>query len=189
MKKAIMVMVLIVALCASASAQMKMNAYAGGGLAMPMSPSTFTDYWKMGLGVGAGIGFQPNEMFEIGASFGYHTCPLDISGVDGLDFKFLEVMADVKYLIPTGESKFTPYIAGSVGIINVKVTDLETGTTTLSGPDETKLGFGFGAGFIFDVSPSVGIFVDGRYKIVTTEGESTGYLPIMAGFKYYFASE
>ena len=194
-------LILVVSLSVSAQESMKINVYAGGGVTIPMSPDVFKDYWKMGIGFGGGVGFEVTKSFEIVGRFGYNMhsfeadkflADLGVTGItiDGLDFKTLEIMADIKYLIPAGEedAAFKPYLVGSVGMVNAKFSDVTiTGGTlsaTLGGADETKLAFGFGAGAAFSVSPTVAIFVDAKYMIVTTSGESTGYLPLRAGLKF-----
>lgn len=95
----------------------------------------------------------------------------------GGKLKLLEFMGDVKFLIPVGseESAFKPFLLGGVGIANAKISEsdwivnvsfmgIDTSVTfTTPSQSETKLAFNLGAGFDWMVSPTVGIFVEGRY--------------------------
>jgi opacity protein-like surface antigen len=116
---------------------------------------------------------------------------------DGGNLKVLEFMGDVKFLIPLGGegAAFHPYLLGGIGITDVKITDADmavtvsymgtdtTFTGAIIGDSETKFAFNFGAGFEWMVSPTVGIFVEGRYAQVALTGEPFGYLPLRGGVK------
>ena len=202
MKKVLIAVGMILVLSLGVQAQdepMKINIYAGGGLTMPMSPDVYKDYWKMGMAFGGGVGFEVTPTFEIIGRFGYNMHSLDTdkllegtSGItiDGLDFKTMEIMADIKYMFPAGAegASFKPYLVGTVGMVNAKFSDVTiTGgslSMTLGGVDETKLAFGFGAGADLSLSPKAAIFIDAKYMMVTTSGESTAYLPFRAGLKF-----
>jgi opacity protein-like surface antigen len=205
MKRLILILfaILILALPSFGQSAVKPVIYAGGGLALPMNPTVFKDYWKMGFGGGGGIGIQINPNVEIIGKVFYNTFPLDadkilseegVTGVtiDGLDFQALEFGADIKYLFPAGgpEGKFKFALIGGVGLAQAKFTDVTiTGdgssiTLPASSISETKVAFGFGAGFDYMFSPKAGFWFEGRYNIVSTSGQSTGYLPMRVGVKF-----
>jgi len=172
--------------------------YAGGGLGMPLSPSGFSDGWKMGFGFGGGVGAQITPYIEVVGKFFYNTFPLDIPDVEGIttdggDFQFIEFGADAKYLFDMGpESKIAPFLLAGFGATNVKITDFtvsgdgETITIPFGDYSETKIALAVGGGFDYMFSPKAGLWVEGRYAIVLTEGDSFGYLPIRAGVKVLF---
>jgi opacity protein-like surface antigen len=205
MKKLLIVIVLVLLCAAPGWAQNKIKPiiYVGGGLGMPLSPTLFSDYWKMGFGFGGGLGLQFNPQVEIIGRFHYNTFPLDddkllsdagVSGssvtIDGLDFQSLEFGVDLKYIFKmAAESKFKPYMVTNVGFANVKFTDVtitgDGGSITLpaSSISETDFTFAPGLGFDYMFAPKVGMWIDVRYALVLTEGETTSYLPIKAGLK------
>ena len=45
---------------------------------------------------------------------------------------------------------------------------------------------GFGAGFEYMFGPKAGLWLDGKYMLIMTEGESMAHLPIRAGLKFMF---
>lgn len=202
MRKLLLVLV-IVALCLSA-AQAQENKiipiiYGGGGLGIPMAPSTFSDYWKSGPTFSGGLGLQFSPKAEVIARFNYNTFPLDtdklLEGftgvtVDGLDFQTYEFLADLKYIFNGGTETTTFfYLIGGIGFAGYKFTDVTVsgGGSSLTLPasefSDSSFLLSSGLGLDIMVSPTIGFWVEPRITVVTTEGESTGYLPLRAGFK------
>ena len=119
---------------------------------------------------------------------------LDVD-VDGGTLKLLEFMGDVKFLIPVGGEApaFQPFLLGGIGITNAEISESEwtmsvsyvgqdtTFTMLIPSESHTKLAFNIGAGFDWMVSPTVGIFVEGRYAQVALAGDPIGYLPVRGG--------
>ena len=211
MKKLVLVLVILLAITATSSAEQKLKpvVYLGGGIAMPMGPELFKDYWKMGIGFGGGLGFQLNPNMELIASVYYNQFGLDDDKlltdldapddvtIDGAEFKAIEILADFKYMFSSGQgaSKLKPFIIGGLGFGNIKFAD-----ATVTGDDEevelpfgdiseTKVMFGFGAGLDYMISPKAAIWFQGRFNMISTEGESTTYLPIRAGVKFLLGSD
>lgn len=204
MKRVSFVLVVLLILVVSASAQNEIKPvfYAGGGLGMPSSPSAFSDFWKTGFGFGGGLGAQFSRNLEVIGKFFYNTFPMDgdalLEGftgitIDGGEFKVMEFGADVKYMFSTGpESPFAPFFVAGLGLANVKVGDVtlsdpeESVTIPFGDYSETKFALSGGAGFDYMFAPKAGLWVEARYALVFTEGESTGYLPLRAGVKVLF---
>jgi opacity protein-like surface antigen len=203
MKKLILVSVFLLAFAATSAAQQQMKPvfYAGGGLCMPIGPTFFKDYWKTGIGFGGGVGLQFNPQIEVIAKFYYNTFGLDwdkllagYSGVtcDGLDFQAIEFGADFKYMMAAGGegAPFKPFFIAGVGFAQAKFTDLTvTGDTSTvifpaSSISETKVAISAGAGFDYMFSPQMGFWLEGRFAMIATSGESTTYLPFRAGIKF-----
>ena len=119
---------------------------------------------------------------------------LDVD-VEGGTLKLLEFMGDVKFLIPVGGEApaFQPFLLGGIGITKAEISESEwtmsisylgldtTFTELIPSESETKFAFNFGAGFDWMVSPTVGIFVEGRYAQVALAGDPIGYLPVRGG--------
>lgn len=189
----VLAVLLLFAISASAQNQIKPVVYAGGGLGLPLSPSEFSDGWKMGIGFGGGVGAQFTPNIEVVGKFFYNTFGLDVPEVEGVtvdggDLQFIEFGADVKYLFTTGpDSPFGPFLLFGLGMTNVKITDLTVSggdiTIGLQGVSETKFALALGGGFDYMFSPKAGLWVEGRYAMVLTEGDSFGYMPIRAGVK------
>ena len=59
-------------------------------------------------------------------------------------------------------------------------------TLDMSDAGSTDLTFGFGAGFDYMFGPTTGLWVDAKYMIISTEGESTTHMPLRAGIKFLF---
>ncbi|UCE24145.1 MAG: outer membrane beta-barrel protein [Candidatus Zixiibacteriota bacterium] len=177
------------------AARMKPVIYAGGGIGLPLSPSAFSDGWKMGIGFGGGVGLQVTPYVEVIGKFFFNTFPLDLPEVpgittDGGDLRFMEFGADVKYIFTVGpDSPVGPFLLAGAGMANVKVTDFtvsgdgETNTIPFGDYSETKFALAFGGGFDYMFSPKAGMWVEGRYALVLTEGDSFGYFPIRVGVK------
>ena len=202
---------LLVCLLASTAVagEMKPAVYVGGGVNMPMGD--WSDFWKMGFGGSGRLAFEVAPAIEIGATFGYTAFPFDDdkfiewveanwgdvaedAEVEGLDVNAMEFLADIKYKFGVGpEAKaFAPYMMAVFGMTQLSFDDAtvteggETQTIDMSALSATDLTLGFGAGFEYMFSPKAGLWVDGKYMVIMTEGESTSHLPIRAGLKFMF---
>ncbi len=195
MKKLVMTTIVLVAAWTSVALGQDTEAkakkgslYAGVGVGLPMSPSAFSDNWGTGFGGGAGLGYLFTPMVEGVALFDYGTYSIDAAGaaISGGDVITTEFIADVKFIFNTANtaSKFRPYLVVGVGMASVKISEATSGGTVIS-PEtsESAIALRGGAGTEIWVSPKVAIFADFKYTTVSTEGESTAYLPIRAGAK------
>lgn len=210
MKKLVVVVTVFVAFMLSGTAmagEMKPAAYLGGGISMPSGD--FSDFWKMGFGGAGRFGLQISPAIEIGGTVAYSSVPFDddnlcdyvesIAGpiaddvtFEGADITLLEFLADVKFLIQAGEegAPFKPYLSGTVGMTNVSIDDFTytygSTSVTVEKAKSTELSFGLGAGFEYMFGPKTGLWVDGKYMIINTEGDSMNHMPIRAGLKFMF---
>jgi hypothetical protein len=150
----------------------------GGGLTMPLG--------DLGDGTGTGfhglaaVSFAPAN-FPVGIQIDamYNRFGLE-NDVDG-NLRILQGTANAVYRFTTSEdSKIRPYIIGGVGLYNGKV----AGDDIPDEFEESESDFGIngGAGFDF-VAGSVGLFVEGRFHNVFTEGESSNFIPITVGIR------
>jgi hypothetical protein len=77
------------------------------------------------------------------------------------------------------DTRFRPYLIGGGGVYNLDVKGDDA-------PDDveslTKFGINAGAGFDFKAG-SAGLFVEGRFHNVFTEGDNTSFIPISVGVR------
>jgi hypothetical protein len=113
------------------------------------------------------------------------TSTLEFTGLNSSDFS---IMVDALGKIPIQGSPLTPYgvfgfgmnfLSASDGVI--KYQGVEQPNLGIKGDSSTKFGLNFGAGAEFAVSPMVKLFLEFKYLLVFTSGESTGLLPLMVG--------
>lgn len=155
----------------------------GGGVTLPLGD--FGDAVGTGFHGLAAVSFVPTG-FPLGIQidgmyqrFGTEDDPL-LGDLDA-NFRILQGTANAVYKFQTSEeTKVRPYLIGGVGLYNGK----------LSGDDipdsfeesETDFGINAGAGFDFQAG-AVGLFVEGRFHNVFSDGESTNFIPITLGVR------
>jgi hypothetical protein len=154
----------------------------GGGLTLPLG--NFGDAVGTGFHGLAAVGFQPAN-FPVGIQVDgmYQRLGIDDDPVFGevdANIQLIQGTANAVYKFQTSEeTKVRPYIIGGVGVYNVKATGDDVPDNAGS---DTEFGINGGAGFDF-VAGAVGVFVEGRFHNVFTEGESTNFIPITVGVR------
>ena len=88
------------------------------------------------------------------------------------NLRILGAMGDVVFA-PRMSGKAGVYVLGGIGFQNGKVTD---------GPSETKFAWNAGAGLRVNAG-SLGLYVEGRFLSINTDGGKTNTIPITAGVK------
>lgn len=173
------VLVLVTMFTGITNAQSKMAVGLQAGAAIPLGD--FGDGYKTGFGGQGTFAYHINPMFDVTGSVGYLTW----SGKDA-DYKFssVPVLAGVRYYF--GKDKFNPYVAGELGIhfVTFDVPSIFVpGFGTIGGGSESKsyFGFGAGAGFLYKMGPNLDLDVNAKFNNISTEGNSSSYLSIMAG--------
>jgi hypothetical protein len=154
----------------------------GGGVGVPLGD--FDDGAKLGWHGLAAISFVPNG-WPVGIQFdgSYQQYGLeDAGGFTGLKNRFIMGTGNIVFKFKTSEeSTFRPYLIGGPGIYNSKVTaDSDPGDVL--GGGETDFGFNAGAGFDFKAG-GAGLFIEGRFHNVFTEGSNTQFIPITLGIR------
>jgi opacity protein-like surface antigen len=192
------VMLAIVAVCGLLNAGDGFELCVNGALGLPMSPEVFSDYWKTSiLNFGGGLGYSFSPVFSSNIYFDYGNFGFDgekfahdlgvggMISVDGGNASVMTVTANIKAAVPTGAVR--PYFCGGGGLYILSIDDASVSgggmVIPVNGSSENALGINFGAGFELAVAKTVNIFLDGRYVLGFTEGESTGTLPIRLGVK------
>jgi len=215
MKKSILVAIaaLLIFAVAGFGGETSPSLYVGGGISLPMGPQWFKDEHNMGFNFSGGVGFKVGQFFEIIGRGGFHSFPIDkevikaeleaymgedLTGVSisGGSLQSLEFGADLKVLLVSSQStsSIRPYVIAGLGMANLKYSDFKityqgTSISFAVPGDVTKIALDFGAGFEYMISPKVGLTFDGRYVLVTTEGESIKYLPVSVGLKFMLGSD
>ncbi len=204
MRKLTLTLLTLIAIASVAWSQPEL--YLGGGVAFPTGPSTFKDNWKMGYNGTGGIGFTFAPGLSVIFTASYSTFPIDESGiiskagipagvsvsVDGGTITALDFAGNIKYsFMPKGTSLYVVagagYLSMSASDITIKVTSGTTSQTFTVKPNtESAFSTSIGAGVDFPVGAKLGIFVEGRYAIAFTSGESTSYVPVKAGVRIGF---
>jgi hypothetical protein len=153
----------------------------GGGLTLPLGD--FGDFASTGFHGLAAVGFQPANLpvaFQIDGMYNRFGVDDEFVLGDDVNSQIIQGTANVVYTFVTAEeSTFHPYLIGGAGLYNFKLTgdDVPDGTE-----GSTDFGINAGAGFDFQAG-SVGLFVEGRFHNVFTEGESTNFIPVTLGIR------
>ena len=102
--------------------------------------------------------------------------PLLRSGLD----KLVGGLAELVYAFGTSADQVRPYVMGGVGYYNVKID-----VTGFGSADESKVGFGGGAGLDLKVGTGgTRLFVEGKFLSISTSGSSVTFIPFRAGVRF-----
>jgi len=156
----------------------------GGGIGIPLG--SFDDAAKLGWHGLAAVSFVPNGWpVGIQVDGSYQQFSLDdaaFPGTSGLKNRLIMGTGNIVFKFKTSEeSSFRPYLIGGVGVYNTKVTGGDTPGVVLPG-GETKFGINAGAGFDFKAG-AAGLFLEGRFHDVFTDGENLKFIPITVGIR------
>ena len=155
----------------------------GGGLTLPLGD--FGDGQGTGWHGLAAVGFQPANLpvgFQVDGMYQRLGVDDELGLGDDINNQIIQGTANVVYTFTTAEeSTFHPYLIGGVGLYNFKL----TGDDVPDVLDESNTEFGINAGAGFDFQAgNVGLFLEGRFHNVFTEGESSNFIPITVGIRF-----
>jgi hypothetical protein len=149
----------------------------GGGVTLPLG--NFDDVSKLGWhGTGA-VSFVPENLpvgFQIDGTFSRLSdeTPADVKS------QLIYGTGNVVYKFKTSEdTRFRPYLIGGGGVYNIDFKGDDVPSVVES---TTKFGLNAGAGFDFKAG-SAGVFVEGRFHNVFTEGDNTNFIPFTVGVR------
>jgi hypothetical protein len=153
----------------------------GGGIGIPLDQ--FDDQAKTGFNGLAAVSFVPNG-WPVGIQIDGQYQQYKVDQSASLKNRFLIGTGNVVFKFKTSEeSTFRPYLIGGGGVYNLKI----TGTDDLGGlfdTDNSVTKFGLNAGAGFDIKTSgIGLFLEGRFHDVFTEGPNTKFIPITVGIR------
>lgn len=181
MKKTILVVLFVVLSGIGISAQSKVGIGINGGIMVPMSD--FADQYKTGFGGSASLNFNVTPNLQLSLSGGYSQFSFnsekfneilnDFFSAFGSKFNvdiqtkltIIPIMAGGKYFLTTSE--FRPYGEVNLGvhIASADGTIISLNSqpiTNIPSVSKTSFAWGLGAGFIYQVSPAVGIDVNAK---------------------------
>ena len=188
MKQLLSVILLAVLFTGFINAQGKIALGVQAGVAIPLGD--FEKASKMGFGGQANFAYHISPMMDITASVGYLTwSQKDIDGggvvtITGFKISSVPVMAGVRYYF--GKGKFKPYVTAELGlhfetVETPSITIVGLGTVPSTSVTGSDFGFGGGAGFLYQLSPKLGIDVSAKYNSIGRTGSALNFVSIMAG--------
>jgi hypothetical protein len=158
----------------------------GGGVGVPLG--NFDDTSKLGWHGLAELSFVPNG-WPVGIQFdgSYQQFNLEDAaapaGFSGLKTRLLVGTGNLVFKFKTSEeSTFRPYLIGGAGVYNSKLTGQDDPSDILGG-GTTDFGLNAGAGFDIKAG-SLGLFIEGRFHNVFTNGEDTKFIPVTLGLRF-----
>lgn len=158
----------------------------GGGVGIPLGDTGDRD--NIGWHGLAGVSFIPTG-WPVGIQVDgqFHQFKLDdaVQPAGGdLKDRLIFGTANIVYKFKTSEeTRFRPYLIGGGGVYNLKTTGAdEVGGVIDTDNSTTKFGLNAGAGFDFKAG-SVGLFIEGRFHDVFTEGTDYQFIPITLGIR------
>ena len=141
------------------------------GLTVPMGNTG--DALNSGYNVTAGLGIKP-PLAPVGLRFEGMLNQMDFKTSAFGSARLISGIANVTLsgpAIPMG------YLIGGIGMYNFATPDIANSSS------ETKVGFNVGAGLNFPLT-GIGTFLEARFHLVSTEGESMKFVPITFGIKF-----
>ena len=179
MKRTIFAMLTVLSFAgvAGLSAQEGIKVGIGGGAQLPTGD--YGDFDKMGWLIGGDVTYWlTGAPVGIRADVQYAQTSHK-NNIDG-NSKVLGGLAEVVYAFGTSADQLRPYILGGVGYYQVKVE-----VTGFGSAEESKVGFGGGAGVAFKVGTgTTRFFIEGKFVSVSTSGSSTTFIPLRAGLRF-----
>ncbi len=142
-----------------------------GGLTVPMGNTG--DVVKSGYNVTAGLGIKP-PLAPIGLRFEGAWNQMDFKTSA---FGATRILAGIANVTLSGPALPMGYLIGGVGMYNVATPDITNSDS------ESKVGFNVGAGLNFPLT-GIGTFLEARFHMVSTSGESLKFVPITFGIKF-----
>lgn len=172
--------------------------YAGGAISLPQSPDGFKDGFKTGYHGSIGVGYKLMPNFQLVGKLEYHTFKVNFDNMPGAEGytggtnKLWMYGVDGRYQFSLPAAPISPYVLGGVGFANIKQSEFDGPTSlTLSVLNEavsqstTKMYWNLGAGTTLATGPSLSLFAQVRYVSIATEGESSSFIPITLGVKFF----
>ena len=154
----------------------------GGGATLALGD--FGDPFNNGPHGLVGVAFQPAG-FPVGIRIDgmYHRISgdEDVLLADDANAQIINGTVNAVYSFSSSTSTpIRPYILAGGGVYNLKL----VGDDVPDGADgDTNFGINAGAGFDYQASDNLGIFLEGRFHLIFTDPDKTNVLPISVGVR------
>lgn len=173
-----------------------------GGLALPLSPDDFKDYFKNGLSLHGQYVLFPSPRFgvSIGAayerfSFDEEALLTDLEDAYGVDLSGVSIKGSASivefgvgfrpYLTaPEANTQFFLFGMGTYNLLKTEWTLEAFGESLSDDVDDKKFGIAGGAGLEIPAGETLNIILQGLFRSVFTEGESTSFVGLTAGLVF-----
>ena len=201
MKKWMFVLLALTAFGSVAMAQVPnpISLHLGGAVSVPNSPQAFADAYKTGFHGWGGLGYKFMPNFQVVGKVEYHRFALDVDAnpllagedISGGHNNMFMYGLDGRFSLGLPQVPVTPYILGGAGFARMSMTDLEGSSSLVASFNEykpesvTEMYYNVGAGVELKTGPMMSLFLQVRYVSVATEGESSSFIPISLGLKFF----
>ncbi len=190
MKKSLSFFILLFTLSTVSMAQMNdMAVGLNGTLTMPIGD--FNDVAKMGFGVSGSFFYELTDNFEATGTLGFLSWGGDklelingSSSESNSTYSSIPIMIGGKYILNGDE--LLPYISADFGFHvfstpdqEVKINDVVVASS--KGGTELYFGFGFGGGFLYELSRDVKLDGSLKYNVISSD-ESVSHISLSVGF-------
>ena len=197
MRKSVLIVIAMCIFGTTLHAQSPLTLYAGGLASIPSSPSSFTDYFKNGYHGMVGLGMKSLPYFQFVFKVEYHefkSDPKNFTGFRTVTRGLWLYGIDGRLAIGIPAAPIKPFILAGIGLARVTSTDLVELVGSGLVPDELKkaaainqdrLYLNIGGGIELKFLPMISLFAQARIVKVSTRGESTEFIPITLGIKFF----
>jgi opacity protein-like surface antigen len=188
----------LMAISAFASAQVSppISLHVGGAVSIPSSPEAFSEMYKMGFHGWGGVGYKFMPNFQVVGKVEFHRFNLDTGPygdlVSGGHNNMLMFGADGRMAFGLPAAPIKPFVLAGAGLARMSMSELSSSDPILAAalnefqPEATtNVYFNIGAGVELATAPTFSLFAQVRYVSIATEGQSSSFIPISVGLKFF----
>ncbi len=189
---------LLFAVAASAQVSSPFSLYVGGAVSLPQSPESFSESFKTGFHGSVGLGYKLMPSLQLVGKVEYHRFAVDFGNtvlaaenISGGHNNVLMYGADARYGLNVPAFPLKPFLLGGVGFARLSATEFDGSSELVASlndeqtESQTKFYFNVGGGIELSSGPLFGLFAQARYVSVATDGESSSFIPITLGLKFF----
>lgn len=155
-----------------------------GGLSFPSGPTDFTTNFSAGPHLSTGISYPNRSTISGLILLEWNSHALDRTNGS---LTIFSVTANLKVNLGMEKSPTVPYVLAGMGVYRISTSDMTVsgggGFAPLPPQDETALALQLGLGQSIPASPGLAVFMEARYLVGLTKGETTSSFPIRIGIR------
>ena len=201
MKNSLLVVAAVLLFAAAASAQVSspVSLYVGGAVSLPQSPESFSETYKVGFHGSVGLGYKLMPSLQVVGKVEYHRFAVDFESnpalaaeeISGGHNNLLMYGADTRLGLNVPAFPLKPYLLGGIGFARLSATEFDGSSSLVTSLNDaqteaqTKFYYNVGAGIALSSGPLFGLFAQVRYVSVATDEESSSFVPITLGLKFF----